>query len=440
MRVEIRLLLLSLLFFLVFTGSARSAPPTDTADPFHREASLQTLIAYAARENPRIRAARQAWKAALENFRVVTGYPDPMLMATYFPDPIETRLGPQDWTMTLSQKIPFPGKLAGEGRVVEADVRVARLELDKTIREVVRSVKESFHELRYIREAKRVARENLELLNHLRKVGESAFAARRTTLLDVIKAQEQVGQLHYDLVLLDDLEQTETTRLNTLLNRPPGAPIGRLGDVSGGSLCYTLEELYRIAEENQEDIQMARAEINRAEAKLHLARLETMPDFNVGLFYSGIGKPDVPVQPPDAGRDAVGVRVGLTVPLWFGKNRGRVERALAERESARARKEAQVNRYREKIRSTYFKLKNAARLMDLYRNELLPQAAGAMEIAETWFREKESSFSDFVEAQSLWYHFRLALERATADYGKNLAALEQMAGRELVHRPQEKER
>jgi outer membrane protein TolC len=55
-----------------------------------------------------------------------------------------------------------------------------------------------------------------------------------------------------------------------------------------------------------------------------------------------------------------------------------------------------------------------------------------MEIAETWFREKQSSFSNFIEAQAVWYNFQLALARAQADFGINLARLERMAGSPLT--------
>ena len=85
----------------------------------------------------------------------------------------------------------------------------------------------------------------------------------------------------------------------------------------------------------------------------------------------------------------------------------------------------------EKIRALYFRLENSRRLMELYEKDLLPQAAKAMEIAEVWFREGQSSFSDFVEAQAVWYNFQVSLARARADYGKYLARLESVVGQSL---------
>ena len=58
-----------------------------------------------------------------------------------------------------------------------------------------------------------------------------------------------------------------------------------------------------------------------------------------------------------------------------------------------------------------------------------------MEIAETWYREGQASFSDFVETQAVYYNFQLALARANADYGKVLASLEQVVGQTITMRP-----
>ena len=70
--------------------------------------------------------------------------------------------------------------------------------------------------------------------------------------------------------------------------------------------------------------------------------------------------------------------------------------------------------------------------MELYKNDLLPQAVRSMEIAETWYREGESSFADFVETQAVYYNFQLSLARAKADYGKYLARLEQLVGQTIT--------
>lgn len=394
--------------------------------------SIGDLAKYAYQNNPSIVEAREDWKASIEEYRVTEGYPDPKLNFTYFIDPIETRLGPQDWNATLTQQIPFPGRLSNAGEVAMADSEIARLQLDKTIRDIIVAIRESFYELYYIRTAINIVNKNEELLDHMRKVSESEYAQDKAILLDVIKSQSQVAQLKYDALLLADLEMTEITNLNGLLNRPPDDPIGTIVVEEYMPIIFSLNEIYAMAEESQQEIQIASAGIKKAEANTSLARYKNYPDFNLGIFYAGIGDPDVANPPSDAGRDALGIQAGITIPLWGGRNKSRVNKALAQQRKARATKDRQINETQTKIRANYFRLNNSERLIKLYSEELIPQAARSIELAETWFQEGESSFSDFIEAQSVWYNFQLTFVRAKADYGKYLARIERLVGRSLT--------
>ena len=426
------LLGITLLFAAGAVAGDLERPPAGEDPTLKDTVRLADLVEQAYSQNPSIQQARESWRATVENYRITTGYPDPQLMVTWFPEPIETRLGPQDWNAQISQMIPFPGKLSKAGELVAADARIARLKLDMAVKETLLAVRESYFELWYIRQAKTVTEHNARLLDHIRKISETAHADNRATLTDVVKAQSQSGQLQYDALLLEELEQTEMVRLNGLLNRPPESAVGRLETPVLSPLSADVETIYGLAEANQEEILMAQVGVDKGDTKVSLARYQNLPDFKVGLFYAGIGEPDVPVQPRDAGRDAIGLQAGISIPLWFGRNNSRVNKAMAEKAMARAEKTVHVNAVRTKIRTLFFKARNAQRIVSLYETDLVPQAARSMELAEVWYREGESSFTDFIETQSVWYNFQLALARAKADYGINLARLERMAGRYLT--------
>ena len=412
-------------------GSDRGA---DADSALAREISIPKLVSYAYDNNPGILAATEAWKAEVERHGVATALPDPQLSFTYFPDPIETRLGPQNWNATISQSIPFPGKLAKAGDVVAAEARIARFNLDRAVRDVAVDICRSYHELVYIREARRIARRNADLLAELRKIGENAYSQDRATFFDVVKAQSQVAQVGYDIVLLDELEMTEKTRLNGLLNRPPDAPLGDSRPLPVQPVAYEIHELYELAARHREEIRVAEANMERADARLDLAKYEAFPEFKVGFFYAGVGDPDVPVPPEDAGDDSYGVQLSMSIPLWFGKNESRKAGAMAMARKARAEKAGMVNETNTRIRTLFFQLSNSRRLISLYRDQMIPQALKAVDTAETWFREREGSFADFVETQKSAYNFQLALARAMADYGKTLAELERVVGKKITER------
>ncbi|MBI5016228.1 MAG: TolC family protein [Deltaproteobacteria bacterium] len=411
-------------------SAGRAAAPGGTAGDSREAriaqgATLDDLTAYSYRENPMIEAARQEWRAVVEKYRVDTAYENPEVMVEgmYMQDTFGDRARPDDWKVTVSEPIPLLGRLGTAGAVTEADARIARLKLDATVRDVSVQVRESYEELCYLREAKRVAAANKDLLDQLRKVGETAYAGNRAALVDVMKAQAQSGQLQYDALLLEELERTEKTRLNALLNRAPDAPLGPLADEPVRPVVYSVEELYPLAEANLEEIRIAQAGVEKAQAMLSLTRYENLPEVKLGLSY---GEQNLARQ--------IGVQATFMLPVWPGKNFGRTGSARADLEKMRAMRASQINDSRAMIRDTYFRLQNSDRLIRLYRDDLLPQAAKAMETAETWFKQGQGSFSDYVETESAWYNFQLALARAKADYGKFLARLEKLAGRSLTLR------
>ena len=329
------------------TKQARLSGGPDLA----QKISIPALLNYAYDNNPSIKSAKQAWRSQIEKYRVVTGYPDPQLSVTYFPSPIETRLGPQDWNLTLSQKIPFPGKLTKAGEIAATDAKIAKLKVDKAVRDISVAIKQSFYELYYIRAAKKIAWKNQNLLEQLRKMGESAYAQNKAVFLDVVKSQSQTGQLQYDILLLEELEQTETARMNGLLNRPADAHLGELIMPVFLPPVYNITEIYKMAEDNLEEILMAGLDIEKAGKNLELAKLKNMPDFKLGIFYAGVGNPDVASPPPDAGDDAFGIQFGITIPIWFGKNSGRTQSALAKIRKKKSDKDALINEIHTQVRA-----------------------------------------------------------------------------------------
>ena len=386
--------------------------------------SLSDCLSYVYQTSPAVKAAKASWKAAIETYRIETGYPDPQISTTYWsPDPS------RDWSnkrfdASITQVIPFPGKLAAAGRVAETESRIARLELDRTVRDIAVQVRESYHELLYIREAVRIADGNRQALDRLRNIAETAYAGNRAALYDVMKAQSQSGQVQYDVLLLQELERTEIARLNALMDRPPESPIGRLVEEPMRPLIYELKEMYSLAETNRQEIRQAAVGMDKSRAEAEAARYRNLPDFMVGFQYEY----DAPPSPDVSGDNKYGIQIGMTLPIWWEKNAGRREAARAGVEKATALSRVQINETHARIRETFFRLRNAERLVTLYRDQLLPQAQKAMHTAEIWNREGQGGFSDYVETEAVWYNFQLALARSRADYGKYLARLEGVVG------------
>ncbi|OQX05178.1 MAG: hypothetical protein BWK76_27830 [Desulfobulbaceae bacterium A2] len=429
-------LLLPLLCLLLLTepGLAETTAQTgaDQAERAQRITEgpvISELVAFALEHNPSLTATRQGWRAAVEGYRVARAYPDPRLSLAY---PVNSRIGDEEWNVALSQGIPFPGRLNAEGGRAEAGVRLARTAHDKAVRELTVKVRQTAHELIYLRQAAAISAANQALLHQVLTAGTGDFARERTALIDLAKAGAQAGQLRYDEQLLGEQATSELARLNALLGRPPAMAIGPLSAPPVLPLVYSLEELYTFVAEAAPEVLLAQAARDKAERALTVARYATLPSFEVGVYADSI-KDSAPTEDnARTGLKTVGATLSLTLPLWFDKNEGLHAEARAKLEQAKAEVAARINEARAETSRLAFRLHNAERLIRLYREELLPRAAGSMETAETWFREGKGGMGDYTETRTVWNSFQLALARAVADQGQSLAALEGITGRVLT--------
>jgi len=414
-------------------GGAGVLPaPVDGAPSQAAPLDLAAAIEEAAARNPRLSAARSRWLAARERPAQMRSLPDPILTYTEMAEPIQTRVGPLERSWSLTQKIPFPSKLSLAGSIADQHARISELEYHIALRDVVADVKLAYAELLYLRKAIRIVEQNQGIAQQLAEKSAALYAqdptgkADAVSLFDVEKAQAQLAQLAYDKITLEELARSEETRLNGLLHRPPTAPIGALGELRHRPLRSSREALYNLALERRQELQSATRRIAAADESLRLAQLSQVPDFTLGVQHSVIGAPKTAVA--GSGDDAVGLMLGMTLPLWAGKNRAAVIEAEQLRRAARYERQAAVDDLMPRISQAWFRLENAGRLVELYGSSLIPQAARAMEIAEQWRDTGRDTMARLLEAQSVWLNFQLAEQRALADYEQMVARLEQLVG------------
>ena len=372
--------------------------------------SLEDLKALAYLVNPSIAAAREDWRGKTFLYETERALPDPRLRYQTSPES-------DSWKISLSQEFPFPGTLAAAARAADSEALVGRLLTDQAVRDVFQAAAESFWEILYLREARVIAARNGEILAQLTALGESAMSADRATLMDVLKAQSQTALLAYDALLFEELERTETARLNALLGRPSSAAVGPMSWPQLPDLALTLSPLQEMAVENRIEVRTAEAVLQRESEAALLARRLNRPGFELGA-----GIDDAKVWEFEA---------AVNLPLWPWKNRGRARAAEASQAAAAARLESLLNSTRAEVAEAFFRCRNAERLARLYADQLLPQAQRAMDTAESWHRQGVGSFSDYLETRAVWSNFQLAAARARADQGRFLARLESLVGRTL---------
>ena len=87
--------------------------------------SLDKLLKETIEKKPAIQAAESRWRASQQRPAQVSTLPDPMFSYARFGSSVETRVGPQENVLMLSQRIPFPGKLGLKGKMARQDALAA---------------------------------------------------------------------------------------------------------------------------------------------------------------------------------------------------------------------------------------------------------------------------------------------------------------------------
>ncbi|MBZ0255834.1 TolC family protein, partial [bacterium] len=392
--------------------------------------ALSALIEEAFANNPDIQAARANWAQTVEKYPQETALDDPMLNFSYYVESVETRVGPQKYGIGVSQTFPFPGTLRQKGRVVEKEIEISQIEYEKAARDVIVDLKQAVYEILYLDGAIDITKHNQELLNEILSYAEAQYGNQANGINDAFQAESQLAQLDYDLITLRELRAVQQSVINSILNRPSDGPIPSVAAPIPQPVTVEISALDQLVNEQNQEIQIAKMKVEKADESIRLAKRLNLPKFTIGANYISTDDALNP-QTPESGKDPIIIGGGMSIPLWFGKNKARVRYAQEGKTSAQKKAESVTNQMKVNLRKTFFRMENAQRLVILYRDHLIPQAEQSMKIAEEWNRNRQGSVSEVLEVQSVWFNFNLAWLRARIDYAQSFSQLERIAGGSL---------
>jgi len=392
------------------------------------EVELVDLLKLALERNPRIGAARERVVAASEVRRIEGGLPDPQLLLGWYATPVQTRVGPQEWSLGIRQSIPFPTKLRDRARLGDALADREEVAYERTVRDVLVDVVATVHEIAYLDAATAISADIVPLLERY----VAAASGADSPLPELFRAETQRAQLENDRVLLAELRAVEAQRLRALLELDAAAPIGRIRTESTPPVQASFDELLDIARAHNQELREAGIAVTAAELRTSLARQRRIPDFDLGYTHIFTGELSSAIgNPAGNGDDAQIVHLGVTLPIWAQRTGAEIRRARALERVARHEERDAELQLRPRLARAWFQVGNARRLVELYDNVLVPRARTAVRTAEDLERAGKRSLSGTLETIATLHNFRLAAARARADYGQAVAALEAVLGRPL---------
>jgi cobalt-zinc-cadmium efflux system outer membrane protein len=400
--------------------------------------SLDTLIRHALAENREVQAARADVLALRERIPQVTALMDPMAQNTIFPFPSNgpqySLMGYMPYDLMITQQFPWFGTLRLRGVSAGQEVRSALFALATRQLEVVASVKQSYYELAYNRQAAAILARNRTLAEDVAEIARARYRAGNSGRQDVLRAEAAVAELDRERINVERGLAESSAALAEQLHVDPVTSFDAPAEPVPAAAPASLDRLHQLAAASRPELQTRLADLARDETEIALARKQFYPTVDLGIAYNLMTRRNA-MSPTADGRDNVGFVVGFNLPVYRKKYRAAVCEAQARAMADARRYEADRDRTFREITDLFAQARSQSESARVLRTEVLSRREQALELAASDYRAGNTDYVSLNTARQEVLQVQLQLARLEADLGQSLAGLEQAVGVQLGENP-----
>ncbi|HUX57199.1 MAG TPA: TolC family protein [Bacteroidales bacterium] len=372
---------------------------------------LDGYLQTAAKNNPGLKARFNEYMAALEVAPQVKVLPDPQLAFGYFIQPVETRVGPQQFKISASQMFPWFGTLRAKENAAIQIAKAKYEAFEEAKSKLFNDVRSTYYNLYFTGKAISITDENLILLSSLQNLALIKVEAGMVSVVDEYRIEMEIGDLENQLALLIDKNGTLEIMFNNLINTDNTSPIKvpmQLWDIEPSMAKGEIRDSILTWNHQLLNLDMQTESLRY---KQELARLAGKPDFKIGFDYTIVGKGNNNM----AGTDAIMLpTVGITIPLYRNKYKSMLNEAVF---METAKKEEKINK--QNILETVFEqtwkdFADAKRRLILNENQS-ELARKSLKLLETEYVTNSKNFEEILRMERKLLIYELELEKARAD-------------------------
>jgi len=388
------------------------------------QAGPETLAELASRHNPRLKALRYRAERLEAKVPQVVSLPDPIANLALGSLP-ETAAGRVEAVVGMSQKIPFPGKRRAAGLAASREALAVRADVAAYELKLTEQVRSAWWDYDLAGITIRISNESQGLLRVVEETVEAQVAASQGGQADQLRVANEITKIDHNLAEARRIENVAKARLNSLLNRPVGAPLpATLGREV--ALPQNLQSLLVRAETRHPEVVSAAHKIEAFKHRLTRARLEKYPDFTFGLQGAAVASNGL--APSSNGDDQIFGTLGFNVPLWQEPRRAMIREAKAGIAETQALLGSTRSELRFRVEDAYFRAKTAREVSELFKTRLLPDAKQAYEVTLTSYAAGQETFTNVIDTWRQWLTYQLQFAQNRAQLGKAVATLNAAAG------------
>lgn len=295
---------------------------------------LNTIIESAIDVSPKIKMLQAKFKAVNNGIPQQSNLPDPIVSIGLVNMPVNSFSFTQEpmtgKMISLSQGIPFPGKLSTISKTASYDLEVIHKMIDEEKNSIKKEIQILYTNYHSVHNSLILLREKAELLRSVREVVLSNYATGKVNQQNIFAVDLNITKLENKIVGLESSKQVALEKIRTTLLDPTFTINGMRALDAQTPFSTSLDELTIFAREHRPLLKQSKIFEQKAISMKELAEYEYYPDFNFKLQYS---QRDRIASTGSDLNDFLSVIVGFNIPINYGgKKNAKIEEAISFKE------------------------------------------------------------------------------------------------------------
>jgi len=431
-RREVRL---SIFALLVLIGSFRAfaAPqevPQKVSEMQHEggtPTSLAVLIEEARRNDPAIRVAESAARAATFAEPQMSSRPDPQFTLQQFsvgsPRPFAGYTNSDFAYIGLgaSQQFPYPGKLKLRGAVADRDADAAKAHVEIVQQDEIETLKTTYYYLAFLQQTLGILQQNAALLQQIEEQATAHYSSGQGNQRDVLKAQLERTKILREISMHHQLVGEEQAVIKRILRRPQDSADIVPETLSATFLRYTAIELLDKVRAQNSNVHEDAAMVQRNQAAVELAHKEFDPDFEVSYMYENNDRKF---------RDYYMFSLSVNFPRRKPRQAA-LAQAQVNVERAQQEQDSQLQAALAEVQKQYVVVKTSEEQLLVYRDGLIPQAQATIQAGLTAYESGRADFESLFSSYADVLNLQLEYQQTLLDHATALVHIERLTGETL---------
>lgn len=409
--MKIRIIIISILLFISNFISAQEV--------------LNQYLKTAATNNSALKAKFNEYLASLEKIPQVGALPDPQLTFGYFIMPVETKNGPQQAKISLTQMFPWFGTLNTKENISINNAKAKYEEFKDYKSAIFFEIKSTYYKLYFINKSIDITIKNIQILETLKSLALIKIEAGKSSGVDLLRVEMELADLENNLSILRDNRTVNSVKFNKLLNIDRNSKIEIPDTLWTEDLVLSPQFVLDSLKLNNHQIQKFDYLSKSFEHKEQLAKINGKPNIFFGADYTAIGNNEIS---DGSGNDALFVKIGISIPLYRKKYSAMIKEAVLLQQSVEDKKNDKLNTLEILFEKAYSEYTDANRRIILFKKQSR-LAEKAIKILESEYASNGKNFEEILRMDKSLLKYELKLEKAYADKQAAIAFINYLTGK-----------